>query len=138
MTTTTGSCLCNACTYSYTGEPTLKAICHCTSCHKISGSSNTLNYTVPETAFSVTKGSPKSFSTTHESGMTLTVFFCPNCGSTLWKEATAENFKGLKVVQAGTLADASKLNQGVDVEFYTSTRAPWLMPQKDVAQRTEF
>ncbi|GKZ50083.1 hypothetical protein AbraIFM66951_002930 [Aspergillus brasiliensis] len=113
MTTTTGSCLCNACTYSYTGEPTLKA-------------------------FSVTKGSPKSFSTTHESGMTLTVFFCPNCGSTLWKEATGENFKGLKVVQAGTLADASKLNEGVDVEFYTSTRAPWLMPQKDVAQRTEF
>ncbi|KAJ6078764.1 Glutathione-dependent formaldehyde-activating enzyme/centromere protein V [Penicillium canescens] len=137
-TTTTGSCLCNACTYAYTGSPALKAICHCISCRKISGGSNTVNYAVPEVKFSVTGGSPKSFSKDHEYGMVLTVFFCPDCGSALWKEATAEQLKGFKLVQAGTLTESEKLDDGVDAEFYTTTRVPWLVALSGVDKRTEF
>lgn len=70
--------------------------------------------------------------------MILTVFFCPDCGSTLWKEATTEQLKGFKLVQAGTLTESEKLDDGVDAEFYTSTRVPWLAALSGVDQRTEF
>ena len=70
--------------------------------------------------------------------MILTIFFCPDCGSPLWKEATAELFKGFKVVQAGTLTESEKLNDGVDAELYTTTRAPWLVALSGADQRAEF
>ncbi|KAB8221363.1 hypothetical protein BDV33DRAFT_202601 [Aspergillus novoparasiticus] len=44
----TGNCLCGACAYSYTGEPALKAICHCNPCRKVSGGTNTVNFAVPD------------------------------------------------------------------------------------------
>ncbi|KAH8812354.1 Mss4-like protein, partial [Xylogone sp. PMI_703] len=126
MATTTGSCWCGECTYSYTGQPAVKALCHCLSCRKVCGSTNTVNYAVPSANFSVTKGTPQKFSKEHEFGMTLTVFFCPKCGTTVWKEATGDVFKGLKLVQAGTLDDKTLLNDEVKLEFYTTERVPWL------------
>ncbi|KAI9038461.1 GFA family protein [Aspergillus affinis] len=138
MSTITGSCLCNACSYAYTGSPALKALCHCISCRRISGSSNTVNYAVPEQAFRLTKGNPRSFSKDHEYGMVLTIFFCPDCGTTLWKEATAKQLQGLKLVQAGTLTEPASLDEGVDAEFYTSTRVPWILPLGEVEQRGQF
>ncbi|KAH8424536.1 GFA family protein [Aspergillus melleus] len=138
MTTTTGSCLCNACAYAYTDSPALKALCHCISCRKISGGSNTINYAVPEQAFRLTKGNPRSFSKDHEYGMVLTVFFCPEFGTTPWKEATAEQLQGLKLVQAGTLTEPSSLDESGDAEFYTSTRVSWTLPLGGVEQRAQF
>ena len=120
-------------------KPPLKqALCHCISCRKISGSSNTITYTVPEQAFRLTKGNPRSFSKDHEYGMVLTVFFCPECGTTLWKEATADQLKGLKLVQAGTLTESSSLDESVDAELYTSTRVSWALPLGGVEQRAQF
>ncbi|KAK1148641.1 hypothetical protein N8T08_008526 [Aspergillus melleus] len=138
MATTTGSCLCNACAYAYADSPALKALCHCISCGKISGSSNTINYAVPGQAFRLTKGNPRSFSKDHEYGMMLTVFFCPECGTTLWKEATVDQLKGLKLVQAGTLTESSSLDESVDAELYTSTRVSWALPLGGVEQRAQF
>lgn len=70
--------------------------------------------------------------------MTLTVFFCPDCGCTLWKEATAPQFKGVKLIQAGTLTDAKKLDEKVDAEFYVPERASWLVPIEAAAQSKDF
>jgi hypothetical protein len=93
---------------------------------------------VPEGNFTLTKGHPKSASVEHEYGMTLTIFFCPDCGNTLWKEATAPQFKGVKLIQAGTVSDAKKLNGKVDAELYVPERASWLSPISDVAQKDTF
>ncbi|RHZ65534.1 GFA family protein [Aspergillus thermomutatus] len=134
----TGSCLCGACAYSYTGEPTVRAICHCPPCRKISGGTNTVNFVVPEGSFALIRGSPKRFSTEHEYGMVLSVFFCPDCGNTLWKEASGSGFKGFKRVQAGTLSESSKLNEKIDMEFYAAARATWLVRLPDAAQKEQF
>lgn len=70
--------------------------------------------------------------------MTLIVYFCPTCGSTIYKEATADAFKGLKLVQAGTLHDKTLLNSGVGAELYVSERATWLAKVDGVAEMTTF
>lgn len=74
----------------------------------------------------------------HEYGMTLSVFFCPDCGTTLWKEATASQFVGVKLVQAGTVSDATKLNGKIDAELYAPERASWLSSISDAAQKSTF
>jgi hypothetical protein len=115
-----------------------KAICHCPPCKKISGGTNTLNFAVLDQNFTLTKGNPTSFSIDHEYGMIVTVFFCSECGNTLWKEATGEGMKGMKLIQAGTLQDTSKLNDDIDAELYVGTRVSWLAPLSDVAQKEQF
>jgi hypothetical protein len=35
--------------------------------------------------------------------MTLTIYFCENCGTKIYKEGSADAFKGVAIVQAGTL-----------------------------------
>ncbi|KAL6907353.1 Mss4-like protein [Trichoderma evansii] len=135
---TSGSCLCSATAYSYADEPVMRALCYCSPCRKVSGGTNTVNFVIPEEKFTVTRGQPKSYAMEHEYGMTLTIFFCPECGTTLWKEATAPMFKGLKLVQAGTLTDAKKLGNTIDAEFYSPERASWLAPAKDAVQKLQF
>lgn len=112
-----------------------RATCHCHSCQKISGGAHTLNLLVPQDRFRVTAGSPKHYTETHESGMKLTVNFCDNCGSTIYKIADHELFRGNAVVQAGALDDPQGLEQAKpELEVYTKYRAPWL-PNLDWAMK---
>ena len=71
--------------------------------------------------------------------MTVTYSFCENCGSTMTKVGSAEAFKGVTMILAGSLDDES----GVDgaepgVEFYVSKRASWLPALADKPQMKEF
>ncbi|KAF4978214.1 hypothetical protein FZEAL_5375 [Fusarium zealandicum] len=133
-----GSCLCGAITYSYKDEPAVKALCYCGPCRKVSGGANTVNFAVPEGNFTLESGQPKTYAADHEWGMVLTLFFCSECGNTLWKESTAPHFKGLKLVQAGTLTDAKKICGPVQAEFYAPERADWLSPLANAAQKDDF
>jgi hypothetical protein len=158
-----GSCWCGALKYEYEGEPALKvciippirstplrnpiqltypshqALCHCLTCRKVSGSTNTLNFAVPDAAFHVTAGHPKKFAKEHESGMTLTIYFCDTCGSTIYKEGSADAFKGVKLVQSGTLEDKEEVNKGgFQAELYVSERAGWMGALDGVGQMQHF
>lgn len=68
--------------------------------------------------------------------MTLMIYFCENCGSTIYKEATAKQFDGVVLVQAGTLHDSELAAPGA--ELYVSHRAGWLKPVGDTAQMLDF
>jgi hypothetical protein len=96
----------------------------------------------PTTAFEISSGSDllKSFPTIHESGMTLTIHFCSNCGSTIYKEGDGDNFKGTVIVQAGTLdkGDLELENVNVGAELWVKQRGAWLGDMKGVAQLQEF
>lgn len=70
--------------------------------------------------------------------MILTIYFCPQCGSTLYKEGSADMFKGLKLVQAGTLHDKTLLNTGIMAELYVSERASWLAKVDGAAEMATF
>lgn len=89
---------------------------------------------MPEGNFNVTKGALKHFSKEHEFGMMLAIFFCTECGTTLWKEATCDALKGMKLVQAGTLDNKKLLSEAIKVEMYTTERVPWLASLNGAAQ----
>ncbi|KAL2673971.1 hypothetical protein Neosp_012417 [[Neocosmospora] mangrovei] len=107
-------------------------------CRKVSGGTNTTNFIVPEEKFTLNSGQPKSFSTEHETGMIIKLFFCSDCGTTMWKEASAPQFKGVKIVQAGTLTDPTNFTGNIDVELYAPERASWLVALQGVEQKEQL
>ncbi|PMD46988.1 hypothetical protein L207DRAFT_477886 [Hyaloscypha variabilis F] len=139
-----GSCLCKQVTYTFTGEPVQQALCHCLPCRKVSGSTHTTNLLIPLPAFTITSGQQhlKSYSLPHPSGMTLTLHWCENCGTKIYKEGDAEAFKGIAIVQAGTLDEGEGgLEIGevkVGVELYVKDRVGWLGEREGTAQCQTF
>lgn len=72
--------------------------------------------------------------------MTLTIYFCENCGSTLYKEGDSDNFKGLVIIQAGTLDGMEMKLEDVKLgaELYIKHRVGWVGERKGVTQCQEF
>ncbi|KAI0593224.1 Mss4-like protein [Biscogniauxia sp. FL1348] len=121
----TGSCLCGNIRISYEGQPSARALCYCTDCRKVSGSMYSTNLIVAESGFRLAAGAPKSFSKAADSGKPITSFFCPDCGTTLWRESVL--FPGSKILKAGTLDDADAITREVPtVELWTSRRPAWV------------
>lgn len=72
--------------------------------------------------------------------MILTIYFCGNCGNTLYKEGSSDIFKGVAILQAGTL-DGHEMNLEdvkLGAELYIKHRAGWVEETKGVAQCQEF
>ena len=57
----TGSCLCRAIRYEVNIPITELRQCHCTDCQKVSGAGGTVNALIPSSAFRITRGEPKRF-----------------------------------------------------------------------------
>ncbi|ETI27067.1 hypothetical protein G647_09749 [Cladophialophora carrionii CBS 160.54] len=135
----TGGCLCGQLKYEYAGDPVMKATCHCITCRHVSGSLFTTNIVVPEGNFKVTKGTPKTYATTQDSGMILKYSFCENCGCVISKVGDGEAFQGVTLILAGSLDDESGV-EGAEpaVEFYVSKRATWLPALAGKGQMQEF
>jgi hypothetical protein len=74
--------------------------------------------------------------------MTLTLHFCENCGTKIYKEGDAEAFRGIAIVQAGTLdGEDGGMELGdvkVGAELYVKDRVSWLEERKGTGQMTEF
>ncbi|KAI5922484.1 Mss4-like protein [Camillea tinctor] len=120
-----GSCFCGNVRFSYEGQPSVKALCYCTDCRKVSGSTYSTNLIVPESSFRVTAGKPKRISKKADSGNEITSFFCPDCGTTLWRQTVA--FPGSKIVKAGTLDDDITITKEIPtIELWTSRRPGWV------------
>jgi hypothetical protein len=92
----TGSCLCRAIRYEVSVPITELRACHCKDCQKASGTAGSVNAMIPSSAFRITRGTPKRFSVTADSGRTLHRFFCGDCGSPLFsrREAYARDHVG--------------------------------------------
>ena len=121
-----GSCVCGNITYQYTGAPALKAICHCLDCQHWSGSSGISNVAVPTSAFSITKGTPKAYTRTAASGMDHALFFCDNCGSSLYSQPTS--MAGTTLIKAGCLDGKASDISPVAIEFFTKDRPAYELP----------
>lgn len=71
--------------------------------------------------------------------MTLTLYFCGNCGRTLYKVGDAEEFKGVIIVQAGSV-DEGRAIESVKpgAELWVKQRVPFLSPVEGAGQLQEF
>ncbi|KAJ4386094.1 hypothetical protein N0V93_008986 [Gnomoniopsis smithogilvyi] len=104
-----GGCLCGAIRIKSTGQAIHKALCHCLDCRKITGSTYSTNLVVPTATFTLTKGTPKEYHHTADSGNTVILSFCGDCGSTLWSRSAT--FGDTTVIKAGTL-DEEEMVEG--------------------------
>jgi hypothetical protein len=72
-----------------------------------------------------TEGTFKSVSKIADSGNIITTFFCPECGSSMYR--AGPTFSGQKVIQAGVLDDMSILNGlEMEVELFAPQRVQWV------------
>ncbi|KAJ5466684.1 hypothetical protein N7539_009413 [Penicillium diatomitis] len=138
-----GSCLCHQLQYEYQGDPLMKAshtlvvMDRVLASSFIFGSTNTFNLLLPHDKLTITSGTPKQYTETHESGENLTVFFCGDCGSAVYK--THGLFPEKVVLLAGTLDDADGLEQAKpQVELFVKHRPSWLNGLDWADQKMEF
>lgn len=93
MSTLTGGCLCGAVRYTVAGPIAELRACHCHDCQKASGTGGSVNAMLKSVAFKLSKGTPKRYTATADSGRTLYRYFCGDCGSPLYsqRQLTPEN-----------------------------------------------
>lgn len=104
--------------------PFFQALCHCLDCRKITGSTYSTNLVVPNTTFTITKGTPKEFQhKATDSGNTITLFFCGICGSTLWSRSST--YGDTAVLKAGMLDNESTPEAEGEGESEGKQRLAW-------------
>ncbi|KAF2095051.1 hypothetical protein NA57DRAFT_44934 [Rhizodiscina lignyota] len=129
-----GSCLCGDIKIAYEGEPALKALCHCNGCKKQSGSVFSSNIVVPDNAFKLISGTPKTYIKENTaSGNKATNFFCGSCGTTLWLETPT--VPDTKIIKVGVMDDMSTLsNAKPGAEMFSPNRVDWVPQAPNAAQ----
>jgi hypothetical protein len=112
-----GRCLCGSVAFQYSGAPNWTVHCHCESCRRATSSPMTTWISVPRSAFSFTKGSPRYFG----SSQGVKRGFCENCGSPL----TYENERIADEVHlyAASLFDAIEVSPTRHV--FVAEQLPW-------------
>jgi hypothetical protein len=82
--TRTARCCCGACSVDVRGEPTLNAICHCSSCKKRTGSAFGWSAYFLDTQVVAKTGDLRMYAKSGDTGYDR--YFCARCGATLfWK-----------------------------------------------------
>ncbi len=123
MTTTsasalrTGGCACGAIRYAFGGEPLFQLNCHC----RESGAAYAAVIGVARSAFAVTRGTPRTYEVTADSGSATRRAFCGDCGSPLF--GLPGSAPDLVTVRAGSLDDPSGFRPARDI--YVSRAQPW-------------
>lgn len=124
-----GQCHCGAIAYEAEVEPGTMAVCHCLDCQRLSGSAFRTNIPAPAAGFRITRGTPRTYRKTADSGTLRIHAFCGNCGSPVYACA-AEN-PATYSLRVGALNQRHDL--GVPVrQIWTRRRFAWLPPFEDV------
>lgn len=103
-----GGCHCGAIAYEADVDPDKTNICHCTDCQKLTGTAFRVTIPVSEDNFKITRGTPKIYVKTGESGAKRAQGFCGECGSPIYATSVGE---GPKVygVRVGTARQREEL-----------------------------
>ena len=117
----TGGCACGAIRYECSASPLFALNCHCRDCQRATGTAYASILRVPATAFRVTKGEPRFYTVTADSGNTVSRGFCSECGSPLFSRPSA--MPEIVGVRAGSLDDPSWHRPAADI--FTKSAQPW-------------
>jgi hypothetical protein len=119
--THTGGCLRGGVRFETTAKPGPGGYCHCADCRRVTGSAFNVSVAVKLADFRITKGKPKGFAKTADSGNELTRWFCGDCGSPLYTASPAH--PDTIYVKAGALDDPSLVAPGH--QSWTQSRVGW-------------
>jgi hypothetical protein len=121
LTLFTGGCACGAIRYECAAAPLLALNCHCRDCQRASGTAFAAIIRVPAAAFTVTKGAPRFYTVTGNSGNMVSRGFCPQCGSPVFSRLSG--MSDIVGVRVGSLDDPSGYRPVVDI--FVASAQPW-------------
>ena len=102
MPTRIAACVCGQLTARCSGGPALISLCHCLACQRRTGSTYGIAAFFPRESVVVT-GDTKVYSRSSDSGYSVTFYFCPDCGSTVYWNAARK--PDMVAVAVGAFAD---------------------------------
>ena len=118
-----GVCHCGSIEYEAQVEPAQVGLCHCTDCQTLSGSAFTIFAPVPKQAFKLTKGRPRIYVKTAESGARRAQAFCADCGTRIY--ASAELDPQRLNLRVGAMRERAQLRPRV--QLWCRSAFPWVM-----------
>ena len=78
-----GQCHCGNIRYEAEVEPEPLTVCHCDDCQRLTGSPFRVTVLAPRSNINI-EGEPKVYRRKAEKGNTRLMYFCPECGSSLF------------------------------------------------------
>jgi hypothetical protein len=124
----TGGCMCGAVRYECSAEPMMSANCYCKDCQRSSGGALASVLVVPKEAFKLTKGEPKHYEVTADSGNKVSRGFCTNCGSPILSLLTG--MPNVVAIKAGSLDDPASFKPAANV--YMASAPAWAPIRTDL------
>jgi hypothetical protein len=116
-----GACHCGAIALEAEVDPSGLAICHCADCQSLSGSAYRANIQARSADFRLTRGTPKIYVKTAESGNRRAQAFCGECGSQLY--ACAPENPTTYSLRVGTLRQRHELKP--TRQIWLDSAVPW-------------
>jgi len=117
-----GGCQCGAVRYRLKAMPLGVYACHCKDCQRFSGTSHTLSMVVNSGDAELVKGALKGFDKAADSGRTVRMLGCGECGTKIWNEPLSS--PGLIIVKPGTLDEAGWARPVGNI--WTDRALPWV------------
>ena len=115
------SCQCGGFRVTVQGDPVISNICHCTACQRRTGAPFAANAYFTKDNVKL-DGPFKTWTRGSDSGRTLTVHFCPTCGSNVcWTLELRPDFYG---VAPGAFADPTF--PPPDMSIWEETKFAWV------------
>ena len=117
-----GGCQCGAVRYRLQAPPLAVYACHCKDCQRFSGTTHTLSMVVPAGDVALTRGELRAFDKPADSGRTVRMMGCAQCGTKIWNLplATPEYI----IVKPGTLDDIGWVEPVGNI--WTASKAAWV------------
>ena len=125
-----GGCLCGAVRYEIASRPGATAICHCTDCQKTTGSAFSIAVSVRKKDFRITKGEPRLYELSADTGGRVRRYFCGTCGSSLFGKP--DSMPRAVNVLAGTLDDPSWFRPQMSIFIHSAQ--PWVPTLEGIPQ----
>ena len=118
-----GGCACGAIRYRLLDSPMIVQACHCRDCQRLTGSAFVVNMWIEADKLQLQGKEPACVHLQGGSGKPHDVFFCPDCGTTLFSRYHAAPGRNY-FVRAGTLDDPGAVQPAAHI--HTRTKMPWL------------
>ena len=117
-----GGCLCGQIRFEVEGLPSRVSVCHCRYCQLRTGSAFGVSVYFPTNKITVISGNLQDYSLETESGNTLKIERCSNCGTSLFWQIDTKPYLELKGTAGGTY-DPPSFWYDVNREVFTRTKA---------------
>lgn len=117
-----GGCQCGAVRYRLKAAPLGLYACHCKDCQRFSGTTHTMSMVVRVADAELIAGELVGFDKAADSGRTVRMLGCADCGTKVWNEPLAS--PDILVLKPGTLDDMSWARPVGNI--WTDRAQPWV------------